>query len=71
MSNVVYEALYCDCIHESVYGTVSLHRTKEGAEAALRDLLSKEAMSQMKWVDEITDIFAHQGWFIRETEIQD
>ena len=32
---IIYGFLYCDCIHESAYGTVSLHKTKEGAEAAM------------------------------------
>lgn len=37
----IYEFLYCSCIHESSYATMSLHKTKEGAEKAMK--LHKEA----------------------------
>lgn len=33
---IIYEFLYCDCIHESSYATLSLHKTKEGAEKAMK-----------------------------------
>ena len=33
---IIYEFLYCSCIHESSYATMSLHRTKEGAEKAMK-----------------------------------
>lgn len=36
VGSILYEFLYCPSIHESAYGTVSLHLTKEGAEDALR-----------------------------------
>ena len=31
----VYEALYNDCIHESSFATISIHKTKKGAEKAI------------------------------------
>ena len=31
----VYTFDYCDCIYESAFYTVSLHRTKKGAEIAM------------------------------------
>ncbi len=34
---IVYEFLYNGCIHESSYCTMSLHKTREGAEKALND----------------------------------
>ena len=34
---IVYQFLYNDCIHESSYATISLHKTKEGAEKALNE----------------------------------
>jgi hypothetical protein len=36
----IYAFMYCPCIHESAYGTVSLHRTESGANAAME--LDKE-----------------------------
>ena len=35
MIDKVYAFNYCDCIYESSYATVSLHRTPEGAEKAM------------------------------------
>jgi hypothetical protein len=32
---VLYEFIFCWCIHESAYQTISIHRTKEGAIAAM------------------------------------
>lgn len=31
----IYAFMYNDCVHESAYGVVSLHRTPEGAESAM------------------------------------
>ena len=38
---IIYEFLYCSCVHESSYATMSLHKTKEGAEKAME--LHKES----------------------------
>jgi len=35
----VYEFLYCGCIFESSYATVSIHKTKQGAYKAMRDTI--------------------------------
>ena len=35
MIEKVFAFLYCSCIHESGYQTVSLHRTRKGAETAM------------------------------------
>ena len=32
---IIYEFLYCGCIHESSYATMSLHFTKKGATKAM------------------------------------
>ena len=32
---IIYGFLYNSCVHESSYATMSLHKTKEGAEAAM------------------------------------
>lgn len=33
----LYKALYCGCVHESSYDTISVHLTKEGAEKAIQE----------------------------------
>lgn len=38
----VWRFLYCPCIHESAWGTVSLHKTKESAENALEEHKAKK-----------------------------
>jgi len=40
----VFAFLFCDCIHESGYGTVSLHATKRAAYKAMRKYVMKMAM---------------------------
>lgn len=34
-NTIIHEFMYCESIHESSYCTMSLHRTKEGAEKAM------------------------------------
>jgi hypothetical protein len=41
----VYAFLYNDCIHESSYATMSLHRTPEGAEKAMNEHKEKERLN--------------------------
>jgi len=36
----VYSVLFTECIYESAYATMSLHRTKEGAIGAMKKLKS-------------------------------
>jgi hypothetical protein len=48
MSQIIYQALYCPCIHESSSGTLSLHKTKEGAEKAVE---AHKALIRAEWVD--------------------
>lgn len=76
----IYEALYTSCIYESDMYTLSIHRTKEGAEKAVqehKDVMKKEhddanityqklglELSQHEW-----DV--HKGWDIAETELLD
>ncbi len=67
----VYQAMYCDCIHESAYGTISIHKTKEGAEKALRLYLSDRCYEIRQWETILQDIFCHEDWMINETTILD
>lgn len=49
MIDTIFQFLYCPCIYESAWATISIHRTREGAEAAMeahkgneRDVWEKE-----------------------------
>ncbi len=70
----VWEAMHCPCVYESAYATLSLHRTKEGAEKvvqASKDAVKKrfdefykkrEPITTHKWDD-------FDGWSITETKV--
>lgn len=72
----IYEFLYCSCIFESAYGTISLHRTKAGAYKAMR----KHIMTKyQKWYDERIlygkdrrwghKFGCHEAWRVGEQEL--
>ena len=42
----VYAAEWCDCVHESAFGIVSLHKTKRGAYLAMRHKLWEQALEE-------------------------
>lgn len=79
-SQIIYEALHNPEIHDSGYSTISLHKTREGAEQAIinhkirvkkefDDLYNNpeypvDMVVKMKWDD-------NQNWYIRETELLD
>lgn len=44
----LYVLEYCDCIHESSYETVSLHRTLEGVDKAKDKLIRKLVKEQKR-----------------------
>jgi len=78
----VFAAVYCDCIYESAYGTLSLHKTREGAERAIENhkkelrLRHEESVKHMAEhaptfdMDEF-EIHSWQDWGIEEYEIED
>jgi len=45
---ILYEFLYCSCIYESSYQTMSLHKTKWGAYLAMRKFIESNYAS---WYD--------------------
>lgn len=57
---IIYEFLYCSSIYESTYASVSLHRTKEGAEKAMKKHKAKE---RKKW----NKLYKNEPEFIKET----
>ena len=48
LKNIIYEFLYNGCIHESSYATMSLHKTKAGAEKALNEHKEKAKVKHEK-----------------------
>lgn len=42
MKDKVWAFEYCDCVYESTFSTMSLHRTAKGAYRAMRDFILKE-----------------------------
>ena len=76
----MYQALYCSCVYESAYETLSIHRTKKGAEKAVeahKNKLKKEHNLMQKRfkrhgmpkAEHSWDV--HQGWDISEIELMD
>ena len=72
----IYEFLYCDCIHESAFATISIHKTKIGAYKAMRNYLTTE---YQKWYDRrikrgkirigVNKFGQHEDWFIQTREL--
>ncbi len=68
----IYEFLYCDCIHESTYATISIHLTPKGAYNAMKNYITEEFN---EWRDRPNfyrksfKAFVHQGYCIRKREI--
>ncbi len=73
----IYEALYCDCVHESSYATLSVHKTKKGAYTAMKQ---HKVNTYLRWYndrilygkDKIYGFpynFA-QNWSIRKVELK-
>jgi hypothetical protein len=78
MKEYVYEFIYCDCVWESSYATVSLHRTKLGAYKAMRkfiyDMAVEHEDSRTKYgKDRLIDFRWNfsKGYGIRKVEIND
>lgn len=73
----IYEALYCCCVHESSYATLSIHKTKEGAEKAIqehKDQMKKECEDMNKdddWAKAHYIWNQDKDWDIHETELLD
>ena len=76
-NNMVYEFLYCSCIHESSHATMSLHYSKEGAEKAMEDHKQKKLDEFNKLYIEISseiydfhlEFGEHEDWCINAIEI--
>ena len=73
----VYEALYNDCIHESSFATISIHKTKEGAEKAIHEHNMEKIIEHQEIYKDDEDGIPEfnegnmQQWSIIETELKD
>jgi len=74
---IIYEFLYCSCVHESSWATMSLHKTKEGAKKAMKKHKSAERRRFNKIYEdspelkEIVKFGEHENWCIGEQELLD
>ena len=64
---IIYSAEYNDCIHESAYSTISLHRSYEGACQAVRKHEQK-TLNGWKKVGHAS-IPDYEKWRVREIEV--
>lgn len=72
--DIVYAFMYCGMIYESSYATISLHRTRKGAEMAME---FHKAELKKEWDDMYKDEeppyeFGHfEAWAVEEVKIYD
>ncbi len=64
---MIYLARYCGCIYESSYGTISVHRTRLGAEKAIANH-KEEIRDQYK---SVFDYDRDMRWDIDEINLMD
>jgi hypothetical protein len=69
----LYAFIYCPCIYESVYSTVSIHYSKEGAEKAMNEHKEK-ALNEFNecWLDDEIRTFEFgfgEDWDITEITV--
>jgi len=64
----IYAAVYNDCIHESAFATISLHKTESGAELAIE----KHKQEEARLAEEAgTEIQSWQMWAVFKHELFD
>lgn len=76
---ILYKVLYCSCIFESGYSTVSLHRTKKGAYKAMRKHIMDEWYKNTEIVHNfkgqsqyrLDSPLQYQSWTVEEMEVED
>ncbi len=72
---IIYKALYNCCVHESSYATISIHKTKEGAEKAIEIHKAKEKEEFDKIYKDNNEFNfkfgEHENWDIAKTELLD
>lgn len=69
MTNKIYAAQYNSCIYESSFGTISLHRTYEGAEKVIKDM---KAEVLVNWTNlGYATIPDYEQWRVHEYEVKE
>ena len=75
MTETVYAFMYCDCVFESTFATISLHRSKEGAEKAMEaHKAEKKEWHDKRYADEDEEDFIFgefEEWIVEPIEILD
>lgn len=75
MTETVYAFMYCDCVFESAFATISLHRSKEGAEKAMEaHKAEKKEWHDKRYADEDEEDFIFgefEEWIVEPIEILD
>ena len=52
---IIYDATYCDCIYDSGYSSISLHKTIENAELAIENHKLREESNYIKNITELIE----------------
>lgn len=81
MIQEVFIAEYNDCIYESQYKTISIHKTKRGAETALVNHYNERAKYWTEHFDDIEDYdekhleigkaLQMENWRVREIKLEE
>lgn len=72
---IVYAFLYNSCIYESAYATISLHKTKKGAEMAMQFHKAEKEKEHWAIYDKIPEDYymhpfgEHEDWCVEEMDI--
>lgn len=70
----IYLASYLPCIYEGNYGTISVHKTKKGAEIAVgfhKEKCRKEYYDLWKNDEPPIEFGAHEAWNIFEDKLKE
>ena len=75
-NNKVYAFIFCPCVHESAWITISLHWTREGAQKALEFHKQEESDSydimfgnDADWTELGFKFDSYKSWDIEEVKI--
>jgi hypothetical protein len=73
---IVYAFLYNSCIYESAFATMSLHKTRKGAEMAMEFHKAQKEKEHWEIYNRPDDYYTspfgeHEAWIVDEIEVQD
>lgn len=66
MKMIVYQALYCSCIFESGYDTLSIHLSEEGAIKAMHLHKTKRIKENYKSEEEALE---YEAWTVKKVGV--